>query len=138
MHVHLFLVTEKVGQAGHAYTAPSHFHYAGGRLPWLLCLQHSQAQFRSLYQYRGVVSINDSQTCQADSYPISPCLQYMEGTAVTTVHQGKQPFQVTQQVLKRRFYLHYLIHYKVIPNADIMGGGGSLPSGEGANREGST
>ena len=49
-----------------------------------------------------------------------------EGTAVSTGHQGEQCFQLAQQVLKRPFYLHYPIHYKVISNADVICGGFTL------------
>lgn len=46
------------------------------------------------------------------------------GTAGSTGQQGEQSFQLAQQVLKRAFYLHYPIQYKVIPTADVIGEGG--------------
>lgn len=48
------------------------------------------------------------------------------GTAVLTGHQGEQPFQLAQQVLKRPFYLRYPIYCKVIANADVICGGFTL------------
>lgn len=47
-------------------------------------------------------------------------------TAISTGHQGEQPFQLAEQVSKRPFDLHYPIHGKVIPNADVISGGFTL------------
>lgn len=66
MCVHLFLVTEKVGQAGHGYAPASHSHCAGGRLPSLLSpAQSDTVPLTGLYWYRVLrpLTVNGSQTC---------------------------------------------------------------------------
>lgn len=77
MCVHLFLVTEKVGQAGHGYAAASHSHGAGGRLPSLLSpAQSDTVPLTGLYWYGGPEAPHSQrQPDVPHSCPISPCLQ---------------------------------------------------------------